>query len=61
LVTCKENDDVEKALKLMQDYQLRRIPVVDNSNHLLGIIAQADVANRLGARTTGKVVEVISH
>lgn len=61
VVTCKENDDVEKALKLMQDHQVRRIPVVDNSDHLLGIIAQADVANRLGsARATGKVVQEIS-
>src|SRR5712691_1728777 len=62
LVTCKENDDVEKAQKLMQDHQVRRIPVVDNQDHLLGIIAQADVANRLGSkRATGKVVEQISH
>jgi len=62
VVTCKENDDVEKALKLMQDHQVRRIPVVDNGDHLLGIIAQADVANRLGSsRTTGKIVQEISH
>ena len=62
VVTCKEDDDVEKALKLMQDHQVRRIPVVDGGEHLLGIIAQADVANRLGSsRTTGKVVQEISH
>ena len=62
VVTCKENDDVEKALKLMQDHQVRRIPVVDGGEHLLAIIAQADVANRLGSsRTTGKVVQEISH
>ena len=61
VVTCKENDDVNKALKLMQDYQVRRIPVVDKGDHLLGIIAQADVATRLGSsRTTGKVVEQVS-
>ena len=62
VVTCKENEDVENALKLMQENQVRRIPVVDQSDHLLGIIAQADVATRLGqAQTTGKVVEDISH
>jgi len=61
VITCKENDDVNKALKLMQDYQVRRIPVVDKGDHLLGIIAQADVATRLGSsRTTGKVVEQVS-
>jgi len=60
VVTCKENDDVNKALKLMEDYQVRRIPIVDGGDHLLGIIAQADVANRLGSRMTGKVVEQVS-
>ena len=61
VVTCEENDDLDKAIKLMQDYQVRRIPVVDKNDHLPGIIAQADVATRLGSsRTTGKVVEQVS-
>ena len=62
VVTCNANDDIQKALELMQKHQVRRIPVVDSDDHLLGIIAQADVATRLGsARTTGKIVEDISH
>ena len=61
VVTCKESDEVEQVLKLMEDNQVRRIPVVDQDNHLLGIIAQADVATRLGnSDTTGRVVEHIS-
>jgi len=61
VVTCKESDEVEQVLKLMEDNQVRRIPVVDQDNHLLGIIAQADVATRLGnPGTTGRVVEQIS-
>jgi CBS domain-containing protein len=61
VVTCKENDDVDKVLKLMEDNQVRRIPVVGQDDQLLGIIAQADVATRLGEPgKTGKVVEQIS-
>src|SRR5437588_4792947 len=61
LVTCKENDDVWTALKLMQENQVRRIPVVDDKDHLRGIIAQADVATKFGSeRATGKTVEQIS-
>jgi len=61
LVTCRDNDDVRSVLKLMQDNQVRRIPVVDKNDHLVGIIAQADVATRLGEPSaTGKVVERIS-
>jgi CBS domain-containing protein len=47
-VACFEKDDVKDAINLMSDYKVRRIPVVDDSNHILGIIAQADVATRLG-------------
>ena len=61
IVSCKDNDDVKTALKLMEDYQVRRIPVVDQRDQLLGIIAQADVATRLGnANVAGKVVKEVS-
>ena len=61
LVTCHENDDIQSVLQLMQDNQIRRIPVVDKGDHLVGIIAQADVATRLRSpKAVGKVVEQIS-
>src|SRR6266480_4006778 len=49
LVTCRENDDVRSVLQLMEENQLRRIPVVDKNDCLKGIIAQADVATRLSS------------
>lgn len=61
IVSCKDNDDVKTAIKLMEDYQVRRIPVVDQRDQLLGIIAQADVATRLGnTNMAGKVVKEVS-
>jgi CBS domain-containing protein len=61
VVTCNENDDIDTALKLMEENQVRRIPVVGKNDQLLGIIAQADVATRLGQTgKTGRVVEQIS-
>jgi CBS domain-containing protein len=47
VVTCRAGDDLQKALDAMSEHQLRRIPVVDDGNKILGIIAQADVATRL--------------
>lgn len=44
VVTCHADDDFEKALKAMSENQLRRIPIVDDDNKIVGIIAQADVA-----------------
>ncbi len=47
VVTCRADDDVQKALDAMSEHQLRRIPVVDGDNRILGIISQADVATRV--------------
>jgi CBS domain-containing protein len=61
LVTCYTDDDVEQAMNAMSQFQLRRIPVVEENMRLVGIISQADVATRLGEpNKTGEVVKEIS-
>ncbi len=60
-VTCQEDHSIKDAMKAMSAHQVRRIPVVDGSGCIVGIIAQADIATRLGdAEQTGDVVEEIS-
>jgi CBS domain-containing protein len=61
LVTCYTDDNVEQAMNAMAQYQLRRIPVVEENMKLVGIISQADVATRVGEpEKTGEVVKEIS-
>jgi CBS domain-containing protein len=56
-----EDDNLERALSLMADRQVRRMPVVDGSGRLSGIIAQADIATRVQRdNQTGQLVEAIS-
>ena len=59
-VTCKPDDNVEIALEAMEQHQVRRVPVVDKNGHLVGIIAQADVAIRCDPEKTAELVEEIS-
>jgi CBS domain-containing protein len=59
--TCREDEDVDRAVSLMAERQVRRMPVVDAEGKLTGIIAQADVATRINRdKTTGEMVEAIS-
>jgi CBS domain-containing protein len=61
VITCRDEDDVQKALDAMAEYQLRRIPVVDKSDKVVGIIAQADVATRINKpEKTAEIVKEIS-
>ena len=61
VVTCRDDDDMRKPLDAMSKHQLRRIPVVDKDNRIVGIIAQADVATRVNqSEKTAEVVKEIS-
>lgn len=59
--SCTENDDASRAVALMAERQVRRMPVVDDRGRVVGIIAQADIATRLSSDSrTGEMVESIS-
>lgn len=61
LVTCHVDDDLQVAMDLMAQHQLRRLPVVDSEYKILGIISQADIATRIDhPEETARVVKEIS-
>ena len=52
-------DRLDTALQRMAEKQVRRLPVVEEGR-LIGILAQADVAQSAKAESTGRMVEEIS-
>src|SRR5438067_6843610 len=59
IVTVRPDDDLDEALRLMAQHQVRRLPVVDDGQ-LVGVVAQADVALEAKEKDLGHVVEEIS-
>jgi len=43
-VTCRDGENIDKCERAMQEHQVRRIPVVDGQNSVIGIVSQADIA-----------------
>ena len=60
LVTIDPQQSLEEAARLMGQHQLRRLPVVEEDGRLVGILAQADIAQSGHDELTGEVVEKIS-
>ena len=58
-LTIGADVDVREALEVMQEHQVRRLPVIDGHD-LVGIIAQADIARELSATETAETVAEIS-
>ena len=60
LVTIDPAQSLEEAARLMGEHQLRRLPVVEEDGTLVGIVAQADVAQAGHDSLTGEAVQKIS-
>ena len=58
-VTAGADESLDDALQRMAKEQVRRLPVVSDGR-LVGILAQADVARKASAESTGRLVEEIS-
>lgn len=58
---CRQEDSIEAVMQQMASHQVRRIPIVDTSGAIVGIVSQADIATRLSSpKETGQVVQAIS-
>ena len=60
LVTVGPDHDLSDALQLMAQHQVRRLPVVDDENRLVGVVSQADVALEAKDTSVGEMVAEIS-
>jgi CBS domain-containing protein len=60
VVTVDPQQNLDEALKLMARHQVRRLPVVEEDGRLVGVVAQADVAEEAKAKKVGELVEEIS-
>ena len=60
VVAVTPDDKLNDVVSVMADKQIRRIPVVDEENHLVGVVSQADIALEAKEKTVGELVEEIS-
>ena len=47
VVTVKAYDDVSDVARLMRDRHIKRVPVLDDEGHLIGIVSRQDIVKML--------------
>jgi CBS-domain-containing membrane protein len=55
---CRAGDTIEQVMAEMGDLQVRRLPVLDANNEIVGIVALADIATRQSAHTDETLREI---
>ena len=57
---CNEDDDILEAMQLMQDKQLRRLPVVNKDKRLVGMLSLGDFAQATQPDLAGRLSSSVS-
>ena len=61
IVYCFDDQEVEAAARIMEEHQIRRLPVLNRARRLVGIVSLGDLALETGdARLVGSALEQIS-
>ena len=57
---CREGENLDRCERLMQERQVRRIPIVDGEGQVIGIVSQADLALKDRPENVAKMVTEVS-
>jgi CBS domain-containing protein len=60
VISCRDGENLDRCERLMQEYQVRRIPVVDGEGRCIGIVAQADLVLKDRPEKAAATVKEIS-
>lgn len=60
ILYCRAEEDIEDAARLMETYQVRRLPVIDENKRMIGMLSVGDIASCAGRGLTGEVVQNVA-
>jgi CBS domain-containing protein len=60
VVYCRDSEDVEDAVRIMEGKQIRRLPVLDEAMRIVGMVSLGDVSHALPRDITGEVTRAVS-
>jgi CBS domain-containing protein len=56
----RDGEDLKDVLKCMSDKQIRRLPILDGDNRLVGVVSLGDLSTRVKEKYAGEALEEIS-
>ena len=60
IVYCFANEEVDDAVRIMEEKQIRRLPVIDDNKRMVGMLALGDVAQAEPAALVGEVMKAVA-
>jgi CBS domain-containing protein len=60
VIYCRDTEEAEDAIRIMESNQIRGLPVLDETERLVGMISLGDVSHALPQDLAGEVTRAVS-
>lgn len=60
VASCRSSDTAIAASKLMQERRIRRLPVLDKSENLVGMVSLGDLTHAMSDELSGRLAKSVS-
>ena len=60
IVYCRENEEVDDAIRIMEAKKIRRLPVINSDQRMVGMLSIGDISHSLPQDLTGEVMRAVS-
>jgi len=60
VIYCRDSAEAEDAIRIMESKQIRRLPVLDDTVELVGMLSLGDVSHAMTQNLTGEVTRAVS-
>jgi CBS domain-containing protein len=60
VMCCSPDDDLQVAINAMEAKKIRRLPVTDSHNAMVGMLSLGDISHKVGRELSGEVLRAVS-
>ena len=60
VVFCRDTEEAEDAIRIMEDNRIRRLPVLNEAKKLIGMVSLGDISHALSQELTGEVTRAVT-
>ena len=60
IIFCRESEELDDAIRIMEQKQVRRLPVINDKKRMVGILSLGDVSHAVSHELTGEVTASVS-
>ena len=60
VVCCRNTDKVRNVLEIMEEKKIRRVPVTDDNDQVIGMVSLGDISKSVSGKAAGEVLQAVA-